>query len=289
MLHLVLFSVGRRLFCGLCDLSATRFRFFTGRIHGCRCPFSAHLARRRTVAQHVSLGLRKGTRETRMAKLEVWKEGTLIEEIDLSSPRSYVMGRSDAADIITDHISCSRRHAELVVEPSGGVSITDLNSSQGTFVGNREIPPGQRTPLADTSKITLGVSTRVYLLKLDRPAVGSVAAPPVLSAQEKRKLLWGNKKGASGVSLTHQRTAEANATGWSAQAAGALAGDSERQDKFLSMMGAKRHKPTEGQGEEDAAAAGAAAAAARRQEAMFDQLERQFDQASSTGGGKRRL
>ena len=223
--------------------------------------------------------------------LEVWKEGSLVEHFDLSEPRSYVVGRSEAADIITDHISCSRRHAEVLVESSGVVSITDLNSSQGTFADNVELRPGEKTLLRDTSKVTFGASTRVYLLKLERPQALAAGVPPSqLSAQEKRKLLWGNKRGASGVSLTHQRTAEANSSSWSAQAAGALVGDGERQDKFLSMMGAKRHKPSDGAdgvgAEEDVATARAAEAARARQEAMFDTLERQFHQAS---GGARRL
>ena len=219
-------------------------------------------------------------------KLEVWKEGTLVEEVDLSTPRAYIIGRSEeTSDIVTDHISCSRRHAQLVVEASGSVSITDLNSAQGTWADNTELRPGEPTPLRDTSKLTFGASTRTYLLKLDRPqAAAAVGGAGQLSVQEKRKLLWGNKKGASGVSLTHQRAAEVNATGWSAHA-NAL-GDGERQDKFLSMMGAKRHKSEADDTQGPASSTAAAAETARqRQEAMFNTLEHQYHQAS---GGKRR-
>ena len=145
----------------------------------------------------------------------------------------------------------------------------------------------------DSSKLTFGASTRVYLLKIEepvrsRPGQGSAASTSAsgLSVQEKRKLLWGNKRGAGGVSLSHQRTAEVNASGWVAQAAGVMSGDAERQDKFLSMMGAKRHKL---EGQEGVAVtqsadadAAAAAAAAQRQAAIFDTLENQFHSATQT-------
>ena len=48
---------------------------------------------------------------TQKITLEVWKEGTLVEELDLSKPGEYIAGRLEGSDIQTDHISCSRRHA----------------------------------------------------------------------------------------------------------------------------------------------------------------------------------
>ena len=96
--------------------------------------------------------------------------------------------------------------------------------------------------LFDLAKITFGTSTRSYLLKAD----GLPAAPPpsrpaaASTAQEKRKLLWGGKRAAAGgASLAQQHASAASVSGWTS-AASAL-GDSDRQSKFLALLGAKKH------------------------------------------------
>ena len=85
----------------------------------------------------------EATHKTKV-KLESWKEGELLEEFDLSEPGSYITGRAETADIRTDHVSCSRRHAEVRVDPSGSVTITDLNSAQGTWADNNELRPNEQ-------------------------------------------------------------------------------------------------------------------------------------------------
>ena len=66
--------------------------------------------------------------------LEVWKEGKLLAVIDLSQPGSYLAGRHEGSSIVTEHKSCSRRHAEIFTHrPSysdKGVTIMDLGSAQ---------------------------------------------------------------------------------------------------------------------------------------------------------------
>ena len=80
------------------------------------------------------------------ATLEVWKEGRLLEEIDLSTPRTYSVGRAEGSDVLTEHISCSRRHAELRVDAAGGVSLVDLDSAAGTCVGATSLTPQASGP-----------------------------------------------------------------------------------------------------------------------------------------------
>ena len=107
--------------------------------------------------------------------------------------------------------------------------------------------------------MTFGTSTRSYLLKLDgeieppavgkgggaRPAGSGKGAAAAATVGEKRKLLWGNKRALAqgvaqgGVSLAQQRAPEAGVSGW-ASAASAL-GDSDRQAKFMSLLGANKH------------------------------------------------
>ena len=178
--------------------------------------------------------------------LEVWKEGRLVEELDLTACRRYAVGRTEGSDVWTEHESCSRSHAEFRVE-AGGVFLVDLDSAAGTCVGAAQLPPHEPRRLHDLAKVTFGTSTRSYLLKLDgeiappaaagrlgkgggAPAGGGKGAAAAI-AGEKRKLLWGNKRALAqggaqgGVSLAQQRAPEAGASGW-ASAASAL-GDSD--------------------------------------------------------------
>ena len=199
--------------------------------------------------------------------LEVWKEGRLVEELDLTACRRYAVGRTEGSDVWTEHESCSRSHAEFRVE-AGGVFLVDLDSAAGTCVGAAQLPPHEPRRLHDLAKVTFGTSTRSYLLKLDgeiappaaagrlgkgggAPAGGGKGAAAA-AAGEKRKLLWGNKRALAqggaqgGVSLAQQRAPEAGASGW-ASAASAL-GDSDRQAKFMSLLGANKHGGSGGDG-----------------------------------------
>ena len=238
--------------------------------------------------------------------LAVWKDGVRLDTFSLQPGSTHAIGRSEDAFISLEHPSCSRRHALLSVTALG-VSITDLGSAQGTFVDNVEITPHTPHPLRDCAKLQFGSSSRSYLLQLPQPAAAAQvpsAAPRTsgLSADEKRKLLWGGKKRTAGTARANPDTPGS----WAEQAAGAL-GDSERAGRFLAMVGAsKRPRDTdEGAPGEDAGrdvarqrasdkqpegqpSQQAAAAAARQQQALFADLERQFEQARG-GGGRRSL
>ena len=72
--------------------------------------------------------------------LEVWKEGHLLEKLDLTARRRYAVGRAEGSDVWTEHESCSRRHAELRVE-ADGVFLVDLDSAGGTCIGAARLPP----------------------------------------------------------------------------------------------------------------------------------------------------
>lgn len=238
--------------------------------------------------------------------LALWKDGVRLDVITLGPGRTHTIGRSEDAEIVVEHPSCSRRHASLHVDAHTlSVSLTDEASAQGTYVDNIALAPHQRKELHDGAKLQFGASSRSYLLQL--PAAAAVAAPPPprssgLSANEKRKLLWGGKK----------RSAASGSAGgsaaWAEQAAGAL-GDSERAGRFLSLVGANKRQrgasADRGEGggaapPDDGAYAGPRddrpaprapaprdAEAARQQQArMFADLERQFEQAR---GGRRAM
>src|SRR5512136_372137 len=69
-----------------------------------------------------------------------------------------VIGRMTDCEIIVDDVSSSRRHAELNFNPSKDqVTVTDLNSTNGTFV-NRQRVIGPH-PLQHNDAIRIGQIT----------------------------------------------------------------------------------------------------------------------------------
>jgi len=54
-------------------------------------------------------------------------------------PRFYKIGRADDNEIIVDHITVSRSHAEIFVDPHENVFLTDRNSKYGTIVNDAKI------------------------------------------------------------------------------------------------------------------------------------------------------
>jgi pSer/pThr/pTyr-binding forkhead associated (FHA) protein len=60
-----------------------------------------------------------------------------IREYPITAP-SVMIGRADGNQVVIDHVSVSRRHAQLVIE-SGRITIEDMGSGTGTFVGSQRI------------------------------------------------------------------------------------------------------------------------------------------------------
>lgn len=77
---------------------------------------------------------------------------------DLASAR-LLLGRESKNDIPVPDINASRTHAELRFEPQGVWVITDLGSTNGTFVNGREI---SSQPLAEGDRITIGMTNYVF-------------------------------------------------------------------------------------------------------------------------------
>ena len=88
--------------------------------------------------------------------------------VDTASNRSYdlagtrlLIGRESKNDISIQDINASRTHAELRFEPQGVWVLTDLGSTNGTFVNGREITS---QPLAEGDRITVGMTNLVFTL-----------------------------------------------------------------------------------------------------------------------------
>ena len=57
----------------------------------------------------------------------------------MSTAKLYKLGRLPDCEIVLDHITISRVHAEFFVDPQFNVFLTDLNSSYGTFINSKRI------------------------------------------------------------------------------------------------------------------------------------------------------
>lgn len=111
------------------------------------------------------------------AKLEVHKNGQLLDAIDVDKKRSYTFGRDpNKCDVVVLHESVSRLHAMLAHHISADVYIIDLHSGNGTFVARtgtfvgevKPIRPGVPHLIVDGSLIKFGFSTRTYIFHRTR-------------------------------------------------------------------------------------------------------------------------
>ncbi len=79
-----------------------------------------------------------------------------------------LIGRDDATRDIHPEIplfdpGASRRHAKLVREVDGGVTLQDLASTNGSQINGRDVPPGTRCRLAAGDAVTIGRWTQIIL------------------------------------------------------------------------------------------------------------------------------
>lgn len=84
-------------------------------------------------------------------KLLLSFQGVLIREYPVDRP-TLTIGRHQENDIVIDHMGVSGRHAQVTLEgPS--VILTDLQSTNGTFVNGRRV---ERSELRPNDWITIG-------------------------------------------------------------------------------------------------------------------------------------
>jgi predicted component of type VI protein secretion system len=83
----------------------------------------------------------------------VMQEGPDLGQRSELEKNSVLIGRDPASDIVVDDVEVSRRHARLIAQ-SGGYTIEDLGSTNGTFVNEKRIRT--ITPLQPGANIRLG-------------------------------------------------------------------------------------------------------------------------------------
>ena len=70
-----------------------------------------------------------------------------------------LVGRETSNDVVVSDINASRTHAELICELDGTWVLSDLDSTNGTFVNGREILD---QPLREGDRITIGTTTLLF-------------------------------------------------------------------------------------------------------------------------------
>jgi len=102
--------------------------------------------------------------------IEVSKQGTVIDRVDISGHGAFVSGRNTAGltcgTMQLDHDSISRRHAAVVHDMQGKSYLVDLGSRYGTKLEGAPIKPRTYKALQDGISFQLGASTRTFTLRV---------------------------------------------------------------------------------------------------------------------------
>ena len=70
--------------------------------------------------------------------------GEVVSSVEIG-PGSHLLGSAPSADIRIAHPTVSRRHARITCAPDG-VTVEDLGSTNGTFIGEQRIDAPTRLP-----------------------------------------------------------------------------------------------------------------------------------------------
>jgi len=95
--------------------------------------------------------------DTPVTRIEVRSDGEVLEELTFP-PGRVIVGRSPDNEIYIKSKFVSRHHAQLISDDEGCV-IEDLNSTNGVFLGEKQIKKYQ---LRDGDVVSLGVHELVY-------------------------------------------------------------------------------------------------------------------------------
>ncbi|HEX2818958.1 MAG TPA: FHA domain-containing protein [Streptosporangiaceae bacterium] len=80
--------------------------------------------------------------------------------VDIPAGTSVLLGRDPAESLVAAAFArfdnVSRRHATVQVDDFGHASIRDENSTNGTFVNEDRVPPGNEVRLVDGDRVRLG-------------------------------------------------------------------------------------------------------------------------------------
>ncbi len=80
-----------------------------------------------------------------------------------------LVGRALRCGLIVEHASVSKEHAQVTRDAKGGITVTDLGSTNGTFVGGKRLDPKAPAAVPPDETIRFGRAS-IYQL-LDPPGM----------------------------------------------------------------------------------------------------------------------
>ena len=95
------------------------------------------------------------------------------------------IGRSQDNDIVLDHASVSRHHAEIFIDAEGNVFIRDLNSANGTYINDEKISGGGQLHAGDV--LQLGHEEKVDWQRIVKTTTGAEAQPAAARGRDSAK------------------------------------------------------------------------------------------------------
>lgn len=102
----------------------------------------------------------------------------LTKTVDLETKKELVIiGRSPDSDLIVPHPSVSRKHCQIEVTEST-LFITDLNSSNGTFINGLRLIPEEKHAIKTSDKLVIGkLEAEISNTDLDQFTSSKINAP----------------------------------------------------------------------------------------------------------------
>lgn len=88
--------------------------------------------------------------------IDVIREGSILEQHKLTGKDHFYIGSSQNASIVYPNPFVSRFHAVIQFKPDGSAFIMDLNSTHGTWHGDKRLPLGEFSPLKNGDRLTFG-------------------------------------------------------------------------------------------------------------------------------------
>jgi hypothetical protein len=149
-----------------------------------------------------------------MVALDVYKDGELVETIELSaSKRVYRVGRqAGLSDIVLVHGSISREQATLTVSASGSVVVADLGSAHGTLISGKKLAPNKAHLLPPGRSLTFGQSMRTFKLREgggEVVAAGDIVPAPPSAAMQSAALLLDDPRVQTALEVLRRGAADA--------------------------------------------------------------------------------
>ncbi|GAB4575217.1 MAG: hypothetical protein Kow0077_25640 [Anaerolineae bacterium] len=97
-----------------------------------------------------------------------------------------IVGRDELADLTLDHPSVSRRHARIDCDTHGNLFVTDLGSTNGTFLDGIRLTPRERTPWKNTQILQI----QGFLMQISAIPGGQQVVAPFIFTTEQVKVLF---------------------------------------------------------------------------------------------------